>query len=187
MPKRMTMTWAAFESAISGATDAREALDALATSSMDDIQAMLDSVGVGDAGRLLAKALTADAPERQTTLAASLRIIDDHLPAKSETRHGLLGRRIAKPDRIFLDGDTIRSILLASLIDSELGGDPEDLRSRAASAAMQWETAVNAELKGLPRKEYNAQAKAGRRVLQKVMQLLLADMQSRPTSSASGT
>jgi hypothetical protein len=49
-------------------------------SSMDDIQAILDGIGAGEAGRLLANALTAGSQERRTKLAAGLSIIDDHLP-----------------------------------------------------------------------------------------------------------
>src|SRR5581483_9803785 len=89
----MTMTWAAFESALSGQPDACKALDSLATWCMDDVQAILDRIGAGEAGHLIAKAQTAESQERRAKLAASLDTIDDHLPVGRVTRQSRFSRR----------------------------------------------------------------------------------------------
>jgi hypothetical protein len=78
----MAMTWAAFESALGGHLDSAGALDALITSCTVDVQAMLDRIGAGEAGRLPAEAVTAETETRLSKLAAALDVIDARLPVE---------------------------------------------------------------------------------------------------------
>lgn len=177
----MTLKWATLEMALGGRGNAADALDALAISSMRDVESMLERLGAGEAGRMLARALPAEAAERRSGLAASLGIIDDHLPVGRVKRQILSRQRWVwvgeRPT-----GDALRSALLASLMDSELGSDPERLRERVSTASMWWEEAIVPELRDLPASDRTAEMSAARRVLQSVIQLLLRDMQSRQTS-----
>jgi hypothetical protein len=177
----MTLTWAAFESALSEHLDPSGAIDALTTSSAEDVQAMLDRIGAGEAGRLLADALTADSETRLSKLAASLDIIDRHLPVGRVRKSVMLHRRsvwAGQPP----NGDSVRSALLASLIDAELGGDPKRLRARIAVVATGWDGVVAADLNGLPKSARETETSAARRVLQTVIKLLLNELQTRQTT-----
>jgi hypothetical protein len=187
MPNFMTLTWAAFETALSGQLDPSGAIDALGKPSMENLQATLESIGAGEAGRLLADALTADAVTRPSKLAASLEVIDQHLPVGQARKPTLLRRRrLGEGGQAAPTADSIRSALVASLIDAELGGDPERLRTRIAVAAASWDSAVVANLNGLSKGDRNAEMSAARRVLQLVLRLLLNDLDSRPARPASG-
>jgi len=179
----MTMTWATFESALSGQSDASNALDSLTTSRMDDVQAMLGRIGAGEAGRLLTKALMVESQERRAKLAAGLDIIDDRLPVGRVRRQSRFSRRYVWAGQDSPNSDMIGAALPASLIDAELGGDPEALRTRVANVAAWWEPAIATDLNGLSTSDRGAELSAARRVLQTVMQLLLNEMQSRRTGS----
>jgi hypothetical protein len=181
----MTMTWAAFESALSGHRDPAGALDALTTSSMEDVQAMLDGIGAGEAGRLLKEALAAESPARLSKLAASLEIIDRHLSAGSMRRADVFPWR-----RVWVGeaptASSKRPALLASLIDAASGGDPEGLRTRMVAVTTGWEAVIIPDLKGLSKADFEAEITAARRALQRVLQLLLAEMENRPEGAANG-
>lgn len=142
----MTLTWVAFESALSGHLAPPGALDALAASSMEELQAILDRVGADEAGRLLAEALSAGSRTRPSKLAACLEIIDRQLPV-GRLRKSLLTRRRVGWAGQARNGDAVRAALVASLIDAELGGDPERLRSRLVMVTARWETGVVARLR----------------------------------------
>lgn len=174
----MTLTWTAFQAALDGAPDPSGAIDALTASSALDLPAMLDRIGAAEAGRLLTEALTADREARLATLAASLDIIESHLPAGRVSKPSIFSRRSAWTGAA-PTADSVRSALVASLIDAALGGDPEQLRTRITVVATQWETAVQPELKGLSKADRDAETSAARHVLQAVIKLLLADIQSR--------
>lgn len=174
----MTMTWVAFESALDGHSDPSGALDALTTSSLQDLQAMLDRIGAGEAGPLLADATTAESETRMAKLTAGLEIIDHHLPTGRAKAATMFRRRSVWVGQA-PDGDSVRSALVAGLIDSVLGGDPEGLRTRITVAATWWDDAVAAELKGLSKSDRETEASAARRVLQTVIKLLLNDLQGR--------
>ncbi len=88
----------------------------------------------------------------------------------------LFGRRWVGAGKIS-DGDSVRCVLPACLIDSALGGDPERLRSRLVMAATGWDVAVGAELKGLSKSDFVAGTTAARRTLRAVIQLLLNGIQ----------
>jgi hypothetical protein len=176
----MTMQWATLETAFAGRNNAADALDALVVSSMRDVETMLEGIGAGEAGRMLAEALRAESRERRTKLAASLGIIDKHLPVGRVKRQILnLQQWVWAGERPA--GDALRSALLASLMDSELGGDPERLRERISTASTWWEEAIAPELSALPASDRSAEMSTARRVLQNVVQLLLRDVQSRYT------
>jgi len=145
---------------------------------MDDVQAMLDRIGADEAGRLLAQALTAESQTRLSKLAASLAVIDRHLPVGRVKRSVLSSRRHVWVGQV-PNGDSARSALLASLIDSVLGGDPEGLRTRLFVVSAWWEGAVAADLDGLSKSDRRTETSAARRVLQRVIQLLLNELQSR--------
>ncbi len=83
--------------------------------------------------------------------------------------------------QVAADGDMLRSALLASLIASELGGDSEELRARLTVITTWWDGAVAADLNGLSKSERGTETSAARRGLQRVMQLLLNELQSRQT------
>lgn len=148
----MTMTWVAFEDALSGHRDPTEALDALTTSSMEDLQAALDRIGADEAGHLLAQTPTADSQARLAKLAAGLGIIDLHLSVGRVRKLALFGTRYSWADHD-PNGDTIRSAHLASLIDSALGGEPEKLRTRVAATAAWWDRAITADLNDLSKED----------------------------------
>jgi hypothetical protein len=176
----MTMTWAAFAAALNGRRDASGALDALTTAAMPDLQAMLDAIGAGEAGPLLAQSRAADPQRRRTKLAAALDIIDGRVPVNARvTQRALFGRRHNSTAQFFPSGDRVRSALVASLIDSELGGEPERLRTRVATAATGFETALAAERSGRSTGDQAAEMADARRALQYVVQLLVTDLQSR--------
>jgi hypothetical protein len=177
----MTLTWAAFESALSGHLHPSGAIDALTVSSAVDIRAMLGRIGAGEAGRLLADALTAESETRLSKLAASLDIIDHHLPVGRVRKSTMLSRRSVWVGQV-PTGDSVRSALVASLIDAELGGDPERLRARIAVVATGWEGVVAADLNGLSKSDRAAETSAARRALQTVLKLLLNELQSRQTT-----
>ena len=177
----MTLTWAAFESALSGHLDPSGAINALIMSSAEDVRAMLDRIGAGEAGRLLADALTAESETRVSKLAAGLDIIDHHLPVGRVRKSVMLSRRSVWAGQV-PNGDSVRSALVASLIDAALGGDPERLRARIAVVATWWDGVVAAELNGLSKSAREAETSAARRVLQAVIKLLLSELQSRQTT-----
>jgi hypothetical protein len=179
------MTWAALETVLGGHLDASGALDALTTSSMQDVQAMLDGIDAGEAGRLLAEALTAEPQTRLAKLAAGLEIIDQRLPTGQVRRAAVFGWRRGWVGETS-NGDSIRAALLASLIDAVLGGDPEGLRTRAVAATAGWEGAIVPELKGLSKRDVQAEIMAGRRVLRIVFQLLLHEIQTRSGDAVNG-
>ncbi len=175
----MTTPWAAFESALSGQPDASKALDSLAISCMDDIQEMLERIGAGEVGSLLTKAQTAESQERRAKLAASLEIIDDHLPVGRVTRLSRFSRRYVWVGEDSPNSDMVGAALLASLMTSELGGDLEALRTRFMKITTWWEPAIAADLNGLSKSDRGSETSAARRVLQYVMQLALNEMQQR--------
>ena len=180
MPGRMTMTWATFASALDGHRDASAALDALTMSPMADVQAMLDGIGAGDAGPFLAQIQTDDSQERRSVLAAGLDIIDHHVPVDSQvTKPALFSRRRTWTGQAGLSGDALRIVLVASLIDAELGGDFERLRARVAMAATWMEDAFAADLKGLSKRERGVEGQAARRALRRVLQLITNELQAR--------
>ena len=97
---------------------------------------MPDGIGAGEAGRLLAEAVTAETESRLSKSAAGLEIIDGRLPV-GVRKAGMFGRRHVGAGRAS-DGDSVRCVLLASLIDSVSGGDPERLRGRLVMARTGW-------------------------------------------------
>ena len=179
----MTMTWANFAAALDGRRDASEALDALTGTSPADFQEMLDAIGAAEAGPLIAQARAADAEERHASLAAALDLIDTHLPVvggpATSPGRPLFGRRRAPANPVSPSGDMLRSALLAALIDSALGGDPESLRSRLATATTGWESALAADLNGASKSERAAETSSARLALRRVLQLLMNDLESR--------
>jgi len=137
----VTMTWATIESALEGSRSAPEMIAALAGSCAADIEEMLDRIGAGDAGRLLREAGLLHSAERRGKLAACLAVLDGLPIAGGHTEKGALsrfGRR--RRDLASRYGDLARCALLASLIDIELGGEPEARRARFARAAMALES-----------------------------------------------
>lgn len=176
------MTWASFESALGGHRSASGALAALTMSCMPDLQAMLDRIGAGEAGPLLAAAQAAGSQERRSKLAAGLEIIDHHVPVDDRvTKQARFGRRRVSTSQLSPGIDMVLTALVASLIDSDLGGDAERLRARVAVAASGMERVLAADLHGLSKSDRVTEASAARRVLQRVLQLLLNDLQPRRT------
>lgn len=177
----MTLTWTAFESSLSGHSTPFAAIDALTTASMEEVQVMLDGIGAGEAGGLLAAVRAAESETRLSKLAAALEIIDRRLPAGRVRKATLFSRGSVRAGQL-PDADSVRCALLASLIDAALGGDPEGLRARIAVAATGWERALAAELNGLSKSGRETETTAARRVLQAVIKLLLNELESRPTA-----
>jgi hypothetical protein len=172
------MVWTAFEPAVSGQGDAAGALGAL--SSMREVHEMLDRIGAGKGGQLLMGALAAEpgSQARMSKLTEALEVIDDHLPASGARKTSILRRRYAGASPV-PNGDAVGCAVMAALIDSVLGGDPERLRNRMASAATWFESALAADLNRFTERDRGAETSAGRRALHAVFQLLLKDVQSR--------
>ena len=139
---------------------------------------MLDGIGAGEAGRLLADALTAESATRLSKLAASLDVIDHHLPVGRVRKSVMFSRRSVWVGQV-PNGDSVRSALVASLIDAELGGDPEKLRARMTVVTTWWDRAVAADLNGLSKSARETETSAAQRVLQTVIKLLLNELRSR--------
>lgn len=141
---------------------------------------MLDRIGAGEAGQLLMEALAVEAGSQTyiSKLTAGLYEIDDHLPAGRARRTSILRRRyvwaVQAPN-----GDAVGCAMMAALIDSVLGGDPEKLRDRMARAATWFESALAADLNQLSKGDRGTETTTARRALQAVYQLLLKDVQSR--------
>jgi len=172
------MAWTAFESAVSGQGDAAGALSALL--SMQDVHEMLDRIGANEVGQLLVDALAAEAAYQThiSKLTASLDVIDDHLPASRVKRASILRRRYVWAGQV-PNGDAVRCAMMAALIDSVRGGDPERLRERMAKAATWFESALAADLNQPSKGDRGTETTTARRALQAVYQMLLKDVQSR--------
>lgn len=143
------MTWATIETALEGSRTAPEMVAALAGSCAAETGEMLDRVGAGEAEHLLREAQHAQSAERRGKLAACLAVLDKTVVAGVQTHKGALprfGRR--RRDLASCYGDLALCALLASLIDVELGGEPEARRARFARAAMALESHVAAVREG---------------------------------------
>jgi len=145
----VAMTWATIESALEGSRTAPEMVAALAGSCPVEIEEVLDRIGAGEAGRLLSEAQRAQSAERRGKLAACLAVLDKTVVAGGQTHKGALPRfGSRRRDLASRYGDLALCALLASLIDVELGGEPEARRARFARAAMALESHVAAVREG---------------------------------------
>jgi hypothetical protein len=170
----MAMTWTTFTAALDGADDASAALNALIEFAMPDLQDSLDLVGAAEAGPLLASALKAEASERRAHLDAALEILDARLDT------------IAPHDPETDYSNVMRTALVGSLIDAELGGDPETRRRRAALAAEAYETHLASSRSRLGKRELSDEAAAGRLVLAAVFKLVVQQFKPHRASRLRG-
>lgn len=172
----MTMAWTTIESALENSRTAPEIIAAPAGTSAAEIEQMLDRIGAGDAGVLLREAQRARPAERRAKLAACLAVLDKTVAAGGERDKAAmtrLGRR--RRDRVERYGDLAQSALLASLIDIELGGEPEIRRARFAWAAIALESYIAAARGSAVDDDTEAQIGRARGVLVRVGGFLRAD------------
>ena len=144
----MAIPWTTIESALGDGRAVPEVIAPLIRSCASEIETMFRRIGARDAGRLLMQAQSAHAAERRAKLTACLADLDDAVPEIGQlvkvAPARLWHRRRDQASRYL---DVAQSALLAALIDIELGGDSEALRTRFASAA----TALECHIAAVPR------------------------------------
>lgn len=172
----MAIEWTAIESALESARTAPELLAALTGSHAVEIEQMLDRIGASEAAGLLLEAQHAPSEQRRDRLTACLASVDKALAAGGQAdKRALtrLGRR--RRDQAAHFGDLAQCALLASLIDVEVGGEPDARRSRFAGGAMALETHIAAVRESASSGEAQAQAGCAREVFVRIGRFVRAE------------